>query len=258
MMVSKLNLPGYAQTMVPRLRLPDAHSVVREQLVIHSDFPLPAHHRLLDELVALRVDLSQKLLLPISDEPIHVYLFDDAKQFQAFMRTRHPTFADRRAFFAESDTRLEVYAQWGDRVAEDLRHEVTHGYLHSVMPSIPLWLDEGLAEYFEIPRGRHGLNQMHVDELAGPIREKTWRPDLARLESLPGDADMSQADYAQSWAWAHFLLETHPGRRELLRDYVRALRQYGSVQPLSMRLSAAEPGYVPALVEHVGRLTAKK
>ena len=39
-----------------------------------------------------------------------------------------------RAFFVESDTRLNIYAYWGDRVAEDLRHEVTHGYLHAMVP----------------------------------------------------------------------------------------------------------------------------
>ena len=53
----------------------------------------------------------------------------------------------RRAFFVETDTQLSVYAQWGDRVAEDLRHEVTHGYLHAVVPNVPLWIDEGLAEF---------------------------------------------------------------------------------------------------------------
>ena len=46
----------------------------------------------------------------------------------------------------ETDTRLTVYAYWGDRVAEDLRHEVTHGYLHTMVPHVPLWLDEGLAQ----------------------------------------------------------------------------------------------------------------
>ncbi|GIT30210.1 MAG: hypothetical protein Ct9H300mP1_22560 [Planctomycetaceae bacterium] len=33
---------------------------------------------------------------------------------------------------------------------EDLRHEFTHGVLHSSLKRVPLWLDEGLAEYFEV------------------------------------------------------------------------------------------------------------
>ena len=142
-----------------RLTLPASHTVVREQLVVHSDFPVAATHRLLEELTARRMDLSDRLQIPVSEEPIHMYLFDDADRFGGFIRLNYPDFPPRRAYFLETDTRLQVYAQWGDRVAEDLRHEVTHGYLHSVVPNLPLWLDEGLAEFFEVPRGNRGLNR---------------------------------------------------------------------------------------------------
>ena len=103
-----------------------------DQLTIHSNFELPSQHRLLQEINAERVDVSSKLNLPVSDERIQVYLFKDAEQFSDFIRQKYPNFPDRRAFFVESDTRLAVYAYWGDRAAEDLRHEVCHGYLHSV------------------------------------------------------------------------------------------------------------------------------
>ena len=129
--------------------LPDRHDVFLDQLVVHSNFELPGQHRLLQELNAQRTDLSSKLALPISDEPVHVYLFADAERFGQFMQRRYPNFPQRRAFFVETDTKLAVYAHWGDRVAEDLRHEVAHGYLHAVVQNLPLWLDEGLAEYFE-------------------------------------------------------------------------------------------------------------
>ena len=65
----------------------------------------------------------------------------------------------------ETDARLAVYAQWGDRMAEDLRHEVTHGYLHSVVPDVPQWLDEGIAKFYEVPRGQRGLNCPLFDRL---------------------------------------------------------------------------------------------
>ncbi len=131
--------------------LPTRGDVVRDQLMIHSDFQLPRRHRLVDELVAQRGDVVERLRLPVSDEPIHIYLFDSAKRFDAFMENSFPDFPDRRAFFVETDTQLNIYAYWGDRVAEDLRHEVAHGYLHTMVPHLPLWVDEGLAEYFEVP-----------------------------------------------------------------------------------------------------------
>lgn len=212
--------------------LPSRQAVVLAQLVVHSDFSLPAHHRLLDDLAAERGELLSKLNLPESEEPIHVYLFETEDRLHSFLRQHYPQFPLRRAFFVESDTRLAVYAHWGDRVAEDLRHEVAHGYLHSVVPRIPLWLDEGLAEYAEVPRGNAGLNRPHVQLLARLLAQG-WRPHLARLEQLAAATDMTQADYAEAWAWSHWLLETDPARRELLNAYLGAIRRDGAAPPLS-------------------------
>lgn len=223
---------GCARFQTTSNEMPGRNAIVREQLVVLSDFELPHQHRLLEELVAQRYDLAVKLGLPTSDEPIHVYLFDDPKRYLAFTRARFPEVSPRRAFFVESDTRLAVYAQWGDRVAEDLRHEVAHGYLHAVVPNIPLWLDEGLAEYFEVPRGHNGLNRPHVDELLKATADGVWRPDMARLEQLRSINDMRQIDYAEAWAWVHLLLETTPDRGAILRTQLQTLRRTGSAPAL--------------------------
>jgi len=233
---------------------PDRHTLVREQLVIHTDFPLAAQHRLLEDLTARRLDLSRRLALPVSSEPVHVYLFESADRFHAFMRLNHPEFPQRRAFFVETDTRLIVYAHWADRVAEDLRHEVTHAYLHSVVPQLPLWLDEGLAEYFEVPRGHDGVNRPHLDRLAARLEQGQWQPDLRRLEQFQSSFDMGQDEYAESWAWAHFLLHSRLEHRELLQGYLGELRREGSAEPLSLRLNRTLGQPEAALVEYVRHL----
>ena len=133
------------------------------QLVIYTDFVLPESHRLIQAVVAERDDVCRTLDLPKTDEAIHVHLFLESDRYAQFVRQHYPEVPERRAFFLETDTRLEVYAHWSDRVAEDLRHEVAHGYLHAAVPNLPLWLDEGLAEYFEVPRGHDGLNRPHVE-----------------------------------------------------------------------------------------------
>ncbi len=236
-----------------RLTLPATHTVVREQLVVHSEFPVVASHRLLDELAARRMDVQDRLGIALSDEPIHVYLFEDADRFDAFMHLYHPDFLPRRAYFLETDTRLQVYAQWGDRVAEDLRHEVTHGYLHSAIPNLPLWLDEGLAEYFEVPRGSQGLNRRHLTALAAGLQLGQWRPGLVRLETLDRPFDMTQDDYAEAWAWTHFLLEGRPEGRRVLGHYLDDLRRHGSAEPLSIRLGRWLGQPEAALADHVQR-----
>lgn len=236
--------------------VPDNNQVVLDQLVIYSNFNLPRQHRLLEELRAERGLVSTKLALPVSDEPIHVYLFKTAEEFKAHSRAHFPDVSDRRAFFVESDTRLMVYAYWGDRVAEDLRHEVAHGYLHAVIRNLPLWLDEGLAEYFEVPRGDRGLNKPHVNMLVGSAG-LNWKPDLRRLEQLRSAGGMTQMDYAESWAWVHWLLETTPERQAFLRDYLRRMREAGEIEPLSVALRQLQLDYDKQLGDYVASLAKR-
>ena len=238
-----------------RLGAPNKHILTRGQLVIHSDFPLKDQQRLWDDLIACGGDVSRDLALPQSDEPIHVYLFKDADEHKAFMRLYHPGFPQRRAAFNETDSRLEVYAHCSERIAEDLRHEVTHGYIHSVVPNTPLWLDEGLAEYYEVPGAANGVNHEYVRRLAAGLKSGEWKPDLARLERL-GPADgMTQADYAEAWAWVHFLLQSGGrGRHDLPGEYLRRLRQHGSAEPLSVAISRIDERACDELIMHIQRL----
>jgi hypothetical protein len=249
-----LLLGGCATPLGSRLVPPDRNILVRDQLVIHSDFPLAAHHRLFEELTSQRADLCRRLVLPTSDEPIHVYLFEGPERFQGFIKLHHPEFPDRRAFFVETDTRLSVYAQWGDRMADDLRHEVTHGYLHSVVPNVPLWLDEGIAKCYEVSRGQRGLNRPLLDRLGELIQQAHWRPNLRRLEQFPANYNMTQDDYAEAWAWIHWLMESRPEHLDVLRNYLADLRRDGATAPISARLAAVSSAPDAALLEHVGRL----
>lgn len=226
-------IPGGVLTAVS---LPSRTEVIAGSLVIHADFPIAEQHRLIRELEAMRVELSQTLGLPVSDEPVHLYLFENSEAYERFVARQFPSFPARRAFFVESDTTLSVYAAWQDRIAEDLRHETTHGYVHAVVPTVPLWLDEGIAEYFERPRSDRGLHGDHVAHLAGRLLEGTWRPDIERLEALQAAGEMTQDDYAEAWAWVHWMLRSSPERAEMLQDYLADLRRDGKTAPLPVRL----------------------
>jgi len=237
--------------------LPVRHAVVLDQLVIHSDTRMTKQDRLFDELRALRETIKSTLALQLSSEPIHVYLFENESRFKSYLHKIYPDFPDRRAFFVQQEHSLAVYAHRGDRVAEDLRHEVTHGYLHASFPSIPLWLDEGLAEYFETPRGDSGLNRPHLELLTTLMARDGWRPNLSRLEQFTNAADMKQADYAESWAWVHLMLESIPQRREMLQNFLRTMRRDGPPEPLSAYVASALPQPDALLIEHLNQLAKK-
>jgi hypothetical protein len=213
--------------------LPSRDRLVRDQLVFFTNFRLAKRHRLVDELAASRDSITEALNLPVSDEPINIYLFKSEPEYRAFMAEQHPQLPDRRAFFVKSDTEMQIFAYWGDRVGEDLQHEVTHGYLHSVVPNIPLWLDEGLAEFFEVGRGQHGFNRSHILSLAQEFRKGEWKPDLKRLESLSDAANLSQDEYAECWLWVHFLLESDNNQQTIVQDQLARLRMAGEAPPLS-------------------------
>lgn len=249
-----LTCGGCAMWRTAHPELPARNNVRLDQLVIHSNFEIPSQHRLLQEVNALRMDVSGKLGLPTSDEPIHVYLFEDGERFGAFIHSRFPQFPDRRAFFVETDTRLAVYAQWGEHVSVDLRHEVTHGYLHSMLSNLPLWLDEGLAEYFEVPRGQHGYHRVNLDDLTAASASGRWLPNIRRLEALKSVAEMGRTEYAESWAWVHLLLETVPARQDLLHSYLIRLRRDAAVEPLSLTLRQAGLDDPQMLLDHVREL----
>lgn len=233
----------------------DSGHLASGQLVIHSDFRIPSEHRLLREITSEREVVAEVLKLPPCEEPIHIHLFHDGDTFADYLRKNFPSMPHRRAFFVETDTRLIVYAHWSDHVAEDLRHEAAHGYLHGSVGNLPLWLDEGLAEYFEVPRGQHGLNQPHVELLAGML-ENDWQPDLKRLTELNDFAAMTQQDYAEAWAWVHYLLESSPAERELLQTYLANLRRDGTAEPIFRRLKKLRHAPEQNFVEHLSALNA--
>jgi hypothetical protein len=253
-----LALGGCAGTLASRLTLPNRDTLVRDQLVIHSDFPVAADHRLFEELTSQRTDLCHRLSLPRSTESIHVYLFESAERFDGFIRLHYPNFPDRRAFFVETDNELSIYVRWGDRMADDLRHEVTHAYLHAVVQNMPQWLDEGIAKYYEVSRGQRGVNRPLLDRTIARIEREHWQPDLWRLENFSPDYNMTQDDYAEAWAWTHFLMESRPETLDALRAYLAELRRDGVSTPLSARLPAAVGQPEAAMIEYIRRLDSGK
>lgn len=253
-LIGSLTFVGCQTFRVTSRPAPFLHELTREQLVVHSDFPLAEEHRLIEELATQRDWVTTKLRLPETDVPIHVYLFTDDTKYYDFLELRFPGFPSRRAIFVETDAELSVYAHWGEYVAEDLRHEVSHGYLHAAVPNLPLWLDEGLAEYFEVGSARGGMNRSHVSLLLQQHAAGEWQPDLTRLEQLASAADMTQTDYAEAWAWVHFLLESSDDKADLLTDILADLRQGGAGAMLSTRLRKRLAGPELALVEHLETL----
>lgn len=229
-----------------------------QQLQFICDFPLQAEDDLIRQLRNERDVIYSTLGLPASEEKISVHLYRDESTYHDVLARKFPMVPNRRAFFVEADMKLHVYAHWSDRVPEDLRHEVAHGYLHASVPAIPLWIDEGLAEYFEVPHSFAGMNRSHLLLLSDLIEHNGWKPNLKALEALNSAGEMQQEHYAESWAWVYFLLNSTPDRRELLTSYLLDLREKGRTPPLSQRLAALHVQPEQTLKEFLVTLKAQQ
>ncbi len=240
--------------------LPAKHQVRAGQCVFLSDAPLKNDHPLLKELEALQEQICKELQLPSSRTLVFVYLFADRPTYETYMHAHFKNLPHRRAYFmARTDERsgdeLMVYTYWGDRTQEDLRHELTHATLHSVLKNVPLWLDEGLAEFFEVPPDWQGINYRHLAALRSQPGIP-WTPDLGRLERLTLVKDMTPAEYRESWAWVHFMLRSSPQAKGVLITYLQELRSNKNPGPLGQRLAAVFPSTETALRQHITHLEA--
>ena len=208
---------------------------------VYTNQSMPADAPVVRSLQSLEKDLTAILGLRVKDDgaPVEVYILNNREAFTHFLTYYYPELPPRRAFFLADGPRRVVYTYYNDRLDEDLRHEATHALLHVAVGDLPLWLDEGLAEYFEGPEGRQGLNPEHLARLPEDLKSG-WKPDLARLETLKNVREMTPRDYRESWAWVHYLLnEPGPGKTELLK-YLGEVRAGDGSASLSAGLAREE------------------
>ena len=231
----------------------DKYTVCVSQFVFHSDVKIQREQALFQDLSNHREHVYRELHLPPSTKEVAVYLFEDKKSYDKFINAKYPGLPDRRAYFVAQPRRFDgvedlvIYTYMGDRIQQDLRHELTHAMLHCVLKSVPIWLDEGLAEYFEVPAGQAGLNAKHLEALRSP----NVRFDLARLETLEKVHQMEPAEYHESWAWVHLMLRSTPQAKKALLDYLQDLRGNAEPGPLRPRLEPAFLSLNEALRTHL-------
>jgi hypothetical protein len=238
--------------------LPSKKEIRVAQYVFLSDVDLPRNHPLFKDLEGLQEQVAKELRLPPSNTLVYVYLFANRQQYEEYMHVHFKNLPARRAFFmARLDERrgdeLMVYTYWGDRIQEDLRHELTHALLHSVLKNVPMWLDEGLAEYFEVPASWNGLNYRHLRALRSEPGIP-WTPNLSRLEKITLVKDMTPADYREAWAWVHLMLRGQPQGKQVLLNYLQQLRASKEAGPMEPQLAGVFPSPEAALKQHVAAL----
>ena len=214
-----------------------------------ATFPLGDLAPLFRELSALELELQRTLAVPPAAQTIDVYLLQNKRTHQELLRQLFPRVPYRRALYVQRGGHGSVYAYRHSELAVDLRHECTHALLHTNLPMVPLWLDEGLAEYFEMPANKRAFDHPHLKKLRlnllfGMI------PNVESLEAYQDLSEMGGPEYRFAWAWVHFMLHGPLPVHRVLVHYLADIRRGNPPGQLSQRLSQATPNLELQMVKH--------
>ncbi|MDR2762943.1 MAG: DUF1570 domain-containing protein [Planctomycetaceae bacterium] len=195
-------------------------------VVVQANFPLSEVELQLLEIENLQRDLNNYLGLPAPKEKIELCLFRDESSYTKFLASRFPNAPrDRRALYVKKNSSAgTVLVQKLKDFEIDLRHEMTHAIVHASIPVVPIWLDEGLAKYFEpLPQDRFNGNP-YLKQVKRNMRFGAFAvPSLNRLEKLAVASDMGDSEYRDSWAWVYFMFHHSEKTHRMLAGYLKLL-----------------------------------
>jgi|GEM_PF-1510421 len=216
-----------------------------------ADFNLEKSYDILRELTNIQRDLKDYLGISPPKETIEVFFFQSEDTYRKFLAVEFPEAPyDRRALYIKQNGPGMVLIFQSPDMKEDMRHELTHAFLHASIPYVPLWLDEGLAEYFEKPRETRAVENQYFKNIA----KKTvlgQPPSLARLEKIKRVDELGASEYCDAWSWVHFMIHRSRDTHELLAGYLQLLKETGEqTPPIDKYLSQMAQDPKKAYLEH--------
>jgi len=218
-----------------------------------------------EDLERLRDALSQLApgLTLSSPIPNYIYVFRSASSFRSYQRIYNGKPLESDGYFLTQQLANYVAIngnQHGDERAI-IYHEYLHYLLHNNFAALPLWLNEGLAEYYSTFQGDHNEARigLPVPEHVFWLRQHTFIPLttlFAVTEKSPeyNEADRRGSFYAESWALVHYLISGNPERRRQASEYLR-LVQAGTPPD---QIFAKAFGTDPTTLEHELRVYIQK
>lgn len=173
-----------------------------------------------------------------------LYLFQTEQQYNRFLQEHDIDASHSGGMFFVTHT-IQGLATWVDqrskrKTFEVLQHEGFHQFAwHAIGPELPVWLNEGLAQYFEHAvlddEGRMSLgltSQPRIERVKAALSQDNALPidTLTRISTkqwanvLRLRPDKANLLYAQSWSLAYFLIHGSDGKHQpKLIDYLKRL-----------------------------------
>ncbi|MBI3272897.1 MAG: hypothetical protein HYZ53_28170 [Planctomycetes bacterium] len=221
-LLTPLRLP--AEEALAQARLP--YRVESEHLVCMTDVSAEYAKGRAADLETFHRILTSRLPFPPAPRARlpRVYIFGMREALDAIRSSAYPQFLGRPAFFVYefAPERREDRSQWtfhlatwrrpsDDETRRELFHEFTHAVLHLHVPSPPLWLDEGLSEYFEVVEPARDAGDSAPLNRADllPLRASVLSGSQLSLEAVlgmgaEGAGPVTNLHYDEAWSLLHF------------------------------------------------------
>ena len=178
--------------------------------------------------------------------PVTVIVFKGDSDFQPFKPLYQGNPADVSGYFQTSDDQAYIALAADGQQTDPYRiifHEYSHLLTGDRRGRLPVWVSEGLAEYYSTFSARTAQQI----RLGGPLpahaqllRRQPWlslTTVFAVAEDSPyyTDGDKKRQFYAVSWALMHYLMTGKDGRyQDRLSDFLQLLRA-GKATPDALR-----------------------
>ena len=217
--------------------------------VCRADFSLARMGGLFNDLAQLQTDLVRTLGIRPAREPIALYLFRDQSSYRKYLARYLPDVPYRRALYVKREGAGMVFAYFSRQFDIDVRHECTHALLHASLPMVPLWLDEGLAEYFEVSPSERAYANPHLSSIRWYVRLGI-SPRLENLESKGDISELGGSEYRNAWAWTHFMLHGPPEAHDELVRFLTDIQASTPPGLMSRRLQQRVPNLQRHFMTH--------
>lgn len=195
-----------------------------------SDSGEPAARRALARMQQMERLLGRR------QSQIRAYLFRDDRWFRELRPV--PT---ARGFYQSGPERDFIAVLSGPDDLRALSHEFVHASLEHTTARRPLWLEEGVAEFYSTvtPEKDRWLIGRPIEDHIRVLRRADWLSarqlfTVAKDSSVYDEANRAGLFYAQSWAVVH-LLYTQPGYREHLPAFAELLDDGVPVEEACLR-----------------------
>lgn len=217
-----------------------------------------------------RYSRAQKIDVTAPEFPMVVIVYPTQQQFQAALGIPEDVVAyydvlTNRITLCEESNLWNVRPELAVRQSiATIAHEGAHQILHNIgvqqrLSLWPMWLNEGMAEYFAptttdhrlMWKGAGEINDLRMFELEQLLKSRTAETaDGQWIAQTIGAARLTSTGYAMAWALTHYLAQN---QRDAFRRFVQSVSRRG---PLESGGPAVAPGVIPGNLrdfkEHFG------